>query len=118
MCFASTDREKVQSLGLPSLRVHVLQMLPTFEALAVVTIVFSDNLSPTHPCSLESLDESPPKDGTERCILVGALYHCFLCPTMTRIPALAVDGNSTFLVLLGTIEMNVGVSGSIANSPY
>ena len=34
---------------------------------------------------------------------------------MTRIPALAVDGNSTFLVLWGTIEMNVGVRNLTAN---
>jgi hypothetical protein len=34
---------------------------------------------------------------------------------MARIPALAVDGNSTFLVLWGTIEMNVGVRNLTAN---
>lgn len=36
---------------------------------------------------------------------------------MARIPALAVDGNSTLLVLWGTIEVNVGVRNLASNSP-
>lgn len=90
--------------------------MPTFEALAVVTIAFDIIIFLLLIPVLWTLQMSHRrKIALSGIFLLGLFTTVCSVLRMARIPALAVDGNSTFLVLWGTIEMNVGVSKFMTN---
>lgn len=84
--------------------------VPTFEAIAIMTIIFDVIIFLLPIPLIWNLQINPRRKAALICIFSLALLT-IVCSIlrMTRIPALAVDGNSTFVVLWGTIEMNVGV---------
>lgn len=109
--------QKVQKSWIPLTPGTCLSNVPMFEALAAVTIIFDVVIFLLPIPVLWTLQMNRRrKTALSGVFLLGLLTTVCSVLRMTRIPALAVDGNSTFLVLWGTIEMNVGVSNLVSNA--
>jgi hypothetical protein len=102
---------KVQKSWIPLTVGICLSNVPTFTGLAIVTIVYDIIIFLLPIPLLWTLQiRRRRKIALMGVFLLGLFTTLCSFLRLSRIAPLAVDGNSTYLVLWGTIELNVGVS--------
>jgi hypothetical protein len=90
-----------------------LRNVPTFEGLAIVTIVFDVIIFFLPIPFLWKIQiNRRRKVALIGVFMLGIFKTVCSIERLLQIPGLAVNGNSTNLVLWGTIELNAGVSAS------
>lgn len=106
---------KVQKSWIPATAGSCLANVPTFTGLAVVTIVYDIIIFLLPIPLLWTLQiRKRRKIALMGVFLLGLFTTLCSFLRLSRIAPLAIDGNSTYLVLWGTIELNVGVSSVIS----
>jgi hypothetical protein len=106
---------KVQKSWIPATVGSCLANVPTFTGLAIVTIVYDIIIFLLPIPLLWTLQiRKRRKIALMGVFLLGLFTTLCSFLRLSRIAPLAIDGNSTYLVLWGTIELNVGVSSVIS----